>query len=404
MKEVTILGAGYAGLRALKALQEKAGDFHITLVDQNDYHYEATCLHEVAAGTQPKEKITFPIKDVVDTKVTTFVQDRVEKIDTDKQEVTLANHAALHYDYLIVSLGFRSETFGIEGAQEHALQMVNIETAVKIQEHIEAMMRKYKETQDKKYLKLVVCGAGFTGIELVGSLVEARPKYAAIAGVAPEAIEVYCVEAAPSILPMFNDDLTNYCLDHLAKWDVKLMTGKPIKGIKPETVVYQDGQEATDLAELVAGTIIWTTGVSGSEIITESGFEERRGRVMVNADLTDPNHNNVYLIGDVSAVMDKASNRPYPTTAQIATKMGAHAGKNIVNQLAGQATTEFAYQSQGSVASIGNTHAFGVVGTGGKPMKGYPASVVKKMIENKSLLELGGFKQVMAKGRFDLYH
>lgn len=403
MKEVTILGAGYAGLRALRALQEKTGSFHVTLVDQNDYHYESTCLHEVAAGTQTRDKVTFPIKDVVKGS-TTFIQDRVEKIDTEKQEITLVKNKPLHYDYLVVSLGFRSETFGIPGAQEDALQMVNIETAEKIHQHILAMMNKYKETQDKKYLKLVVCGAGFTGIELVGSLVEARPRFAKIAGVEPEAIEIYCVEAAPSILPMFNDDLTNYCLAYLAQWKVQLMTGKPIKAIKPDTVVYQDGKEATDLAELHAATIIWTTGVSGSEVITESGFAERRGRVMVNEDLTDPNHANVYLIGDVSAVMDKSSNRPYPTTAQIATKMGAHAGENILRQLAGQATQPFTYQSQGSVASIGNTHAFGVVGKGSKPMKGYPASVVKKMIENKSLLELGGFKEVMAKGRFDLYH
>lgn len=211
MKEVTILGAGYAGLRALRALQEKAGSFHVTLVDQNDYHYESTCLHEVAAGTQTRDKVTFPIKDVVKGS-TTFIQDRVEKIDTEKQEITLVKNKPLHYDYLVVSLGFRSETFGIPGAQEDALQMVNIETAEKIHQHILAMMNKYKETQDKKYLKLVVCGAGFTGIELVGSLVEARPRFAKIAGVEPEAIEIYCVEAAPSILPMFNDDLTNYCL------------------------------------------------------------------------------------------------------------------------------------------------------------------------------------------------
>ncbi len=401
MKEVTILGAGYAGLMALKTLQKKAGDFHITLVDQNDYHYEATYLHEVAAGTQPKEKICYPIKDVVNPKVTTFVQDRVEKIDADKKEVTLKNGSPIHYDYLIVSLGFRSETFGIEGAEENALEMVTIDSANKIHEHILASMAKYKQTKDEKYLKLVVCGAGFTGIELVGSLVEARPRYAKIAGVDPKEIEIFCVEAAPTILPMFNDDLTNYCLDHLAKWDVKLMTGKAIKAIKPETVVYQDGKDET-MGELEAATIIWTTGVSGSTVIGESGFEERRGRVMVNADLTDPNHNDVYLIGDVSAVMDKESNRPYPTTAQIALKMGTHAAKNVLNQLNGQATQEFTFKSQGSVASIGNTHAFGMVGNTG--IKGYPASFVKKMIENKSLMETGGFKEVFAKGRFDLYH
>ena len=400
MKEVTILGAGYAGLRALHELKKKAaGVFHITLVDRNDYHYEATDLHEVAAGTQPKEKVTYDIKDVVNTKVTTFIQDEVVKINPEKNEVELKNNQPLHYDYLIVALGFQSETFGIPGAEENALEMVNIDSAVKINEHIKAMMAKYKETQDKKYLKLVVCGAGFTGIELVGSLVEAKKQYPEIAGVSEDEIEVYCVEAAPTILPMFNDELTAYCLKYLKKWNVHLMTSCPIKGIKPERVVYAEGDVEK---ELEAATIIWTTGVSGSYVIGESGFDERRGRVMVKDDLTAPNYDNVYIIGDVSAVIDKETDRPYPTTAQIALKMGNKAAKNVIHQMKGEATVPFTFKSDGSVASIGNTHAFGLVGKAS--VKGYPASFIKKMIMNKSLLETGGAKEVMAKGRFDLYH
>lgn len=398
MKNVTILGAGYAGLRTLRELQKKTGDFTITLVDRNSYHFESTDLHEVAAGTQPWEKITYEISDVVKPEMTTFLQDEVLKIDTKKQEVQLKNEGTIAYDYLVVALGFRSETFGIPGAAEYALEMVDIESAKKVYAHILTMMDKYKETQDRKYLNLTVCGAGFTGIELVGSLVENKQEFATRAGVTPEEITVYCVEAAPSILPMFNDELRKYCLDNLAKWDVELMTGKAIKGLKQDTVIYADGDEEK---ELPSGTIVWTTGVSGSEIIGESGFEERRGRVMVKSDLTDPNNENVYLIGDVSAVMDPENNRPYPTTAQIALKMGAHAGRNIMAQLNNQPTKEFTFQSLGSVASIGNSHAFGLVGK--INVKGYPASFVKKMIMNKSLMDTGGVKEVMAKGRFDLY-
>ena len=402
MKQIVILGAGYAGLSTLKALQKKSGDFHITLVDQNDYHYEATDLHEVAAGTQPKEKITYAIKEVVNPKVTTFLQDRVVKVNTDKQEVELENNSALKYDYLVVALGFRSETFGISGAEENALEMVNIDSAVNINNHINAMLKKYKETKDKKYLKFVVCGAGFTGIELLGSLAEMKPKYAKVAGVKPEEIEIYCVEAATRLLPMFNEKLANYAIGKLEGLGVTLLTGKPIKGIKPETVVYQDNAETEELAELEAATIIWTTGVSGSHVMGASGFAERRGRVVVAEDLRDPDHDNVYIIGDVSAVMDPESGRPFPTTAQIALKMGDFAAKNIVRQLNNQATETFTFKSQGSVASIGNTIGLGQVGN--TSVKGYPASFLKKIIMNKSLAATGGMKQMFAKGRFDLYH
>ncbi|MDN6639487.1 MAG: NAD(P)/FAD-dependent oxidoreductase [Tetragenococcus sp.] len=398
MKEVAILGAGYAGLRTLRELQ-KQSDLHITLVDRNDYHYEATDLHEVASGNQPKEKIIYPIKDVVNSKTTTFIQDEVKKIDPDQQVVDLKNNQPLHYDYLVVALGFETETFGISGATENALEMVDVQTAEKVYAHIQAMMKKYKETQDKKYLRLVVCGAGFTGIELVGALHEGKERYAKIAGVDPAEIEIYCIEAMSSILPMFNDKLTQYCLDYLNKWGVHLLTSSPIKAIKPEKVVYgtDDWEE-----ELEAGTVIWTTGVSGSHVVGDSGFSEKRGRVMVSDDLTDPDHDNIYIIGDVSAVMDKESNRPYPTTGQISLQMGSHAAKNIVHQIKGESTENFTFHSLGSVASIGNTHAFGYVGN--TAVQGYPASFMKKMIMNRSLLKTGGLKEVMAKGRFDLYH
>lgn len=398
MKEVAILGAGYAGLRTLRELQ-KQSDLHITLVDRNDYHYEATDLHEVASGNQPKEKIIYPIKDVVNSKTTTFIQDEVKKIDPDQQVVDLKNNQPLHYDYLVVALGFETETFGISGATENALEMVDVQTAEKVYAHIQAMMKKYKETQDKKYLRLVVCGAGFTGIELVGALHEGKERYAKIAGVDPAEIEIYCIEAMSSILPMFNDKLTQYCLDYLNKWGVHLLTSSPIKAIKPEKVVYgtDDWEE-----ELEAGTVIWTTGVSGSHVVGDSGFSEKRGRVMVSDDLTDPDHDNIYIIGDVSAVMDKESNRPYPTTGQISLQMGDHAAKNIQHQIKGESTEPFTFKSLGSVASIGNTHAFGYVGS--TAVQGYPASFMKKMIMNRSLLKTGGLKEVMAKGRFDLYH
>lgn len=400
-KHVVILGAGYAGLRALHELQKEKKDIKITLVDQNDYHFEATDIHEVAAGIQTAERITYPIKDVVKTSCTNFVQGRVEKIDSTKQLVHLKDIAPLSYDYLIVALGYESESFGIKGVEEYSLKMVDIPTSEKVYQHLTAQMERYKQTKDENCLKIVVCGAGFTGIELLGSLVEGKKKLAKIADVEPEKIQLYCVEAVTRLLPMFSEKLGGYGIDHLKKWGVQFLVGKPIKEIKENTVVYLDDQETNTLNELVANTIIWTTGVSGSHVVGDSGFSERRGRVMVQANLTDPDHDNVYIIGDCSAVMDQETNRPYPTTAQISLKMGAHAGKNILAQIKGEPTKDFTFKSLGSVASIGNSHAFGEVGK--IEVKGYPASVIKKAIMDRSLFETGGVKEVLAKGRFDFY-
>lgn len=402
MQEILVLGGGYAGLKTVRNLQKQSGDFHITLVDRNDYHYEATELHEVAAGSQPKEKILFPIVEVINTNKVTFLQDEVGEIDTAGQTVTLKKNGTLSYDYVVVALGFCSETFGIVGAKENALQMVDIDTAEAIHQHIIRTMQKYRETKDKSYLRLLICGAGFTGIELAGAFVDERKEYAEIAGVNPEEIEIICVEAATRILPMFNDELANYGVGLLEKLNVNLMLGSMIKEIKPGEVVYATGQDCSELKSILAETIIWTSGVSGSPIIGKSGFSQRRGRVTVTASLNVLGNENVYVIGDVSAFMDSNTNKPFPTTAQIATRMGAHVAINLAHQLKGQKTEDFSYQPQGTVASVGNSHAFGVVGK--MPLKAYPASVMKKTIMNKSLIDMGGLKELLAKGRFDLYH
>ncbi|MFT8824808.1 MAG: NAD(P)/FAD-dependent oxidoreductase [Liquorilactobacillus mali] len=402
MKEIVILGAGYAGLRALHRLQANVGDFHITLIDRNSYHYEATDLHEVAAGTQSKEKITYAITDVVKPSVTTFIQAKVETIDREAKTVTLDNGQVLNYDYAIVSLGFRSESFGIAGVEDNALEMVDVNSAEKVYHHIVERMQDYSKTQNPDDLKIVVCGAGFTGIELLGSLTESRSSLAKIAGVSADQIEIYCVEAVTRLLPMFDEKLADYGISSLKNWGIKFLTGKPIKEIKPNTVIYQDDKETGATKELSANTIIWTTGVSGSKVMEASGFSQRRGRVIVSDNLTDPDFDNVYIVGDVSAFMNKENNRPYPTTAQVALKMGDYAAKHLLAQLKGNEIEKFTFKSLGSVASIGNTHAFGMVGK--SAVKGYPASFIKKAIMDKSLFATGGVKEVLAKGRFDLYH
>lgn len=402
MKKIVVLGAGYAGLQTVHRLQKLVKDkAQLILVDKNDYHYEATELHEVASGTQPALKITYPIADVLDPAVTTFIQAEVIKIDQAKKQVELRDHAPLTYDYCVLALGFVSETFGIKGAKENALEMTNIKQSLAIHAHIMEAMRKYQTTKDKKYLQLVVCGAGFTGIELAGALAEGRASYAKEAGVTPNEIKITVVEAATRLLPMFSEKLADYGIKLVESLDVKLLCGAKIMEVAPEKVIYEkDGQTES----LAAATIIWTTGVSGSPVVSASELKERRGRVVVTKHLTDPDDDELYLLGDVAAVMDEATKRPYPTTAQIATQMANYAAKDLADRInTGQHLAQgFTYHSKGTVASVGNTHGFGVVGK--TEIKGYPASFIKKIIMNKSLYEIGGLKELLAKGRFDLYH
>lgn len=405
MKKIVVLGAGYAGLKTVVLLQKKLkGDAKIILVDQNSYHYEAADLHEVAAGNVPPTKITYQIKDLIKPEMTTFIQDRVTKIDPKEKKVELANRKEpLTFDYCVVALGFTSETFGIPGAKDNALQMTNVKESLEIHHHIVEKMEDYKKTQNPEDLKIVICGAGFTGIELAGAFVEARPRYAKIAGVNPDDIKITLVEASEHLLPMFSKNLADYGVNLVKKLGVKIDTGCKITEIKPGEVLFKRDDDDKE-SSISAGTIIWTTGVSGSPVIGESGFKERHGRVMVTDHLTDPTDDDIYLIGDDSAVMAPGADRPHPTTAQIALAMADYVAEDLTDRIKNGKRLDkpFTYKSLGTVASVGNTHAFGVAM--GVPLKGYPASVMKKIIADRSLMEVGGMKELMAKGRFDFYH
>lgn len=406
MKHIVVLGAGYAGLRTVTQLQKKLkGQADITLVNRNPYHYQATMIHEIAAGNIPTSKTTFDIQPLLNPNQSTLIIDTVVNVDPTTRTVQLANHDDLHYDYCVLALGFISETFGITGAEENSLPLTNVKQAEAINNHIEEQMTAYQKDHDQNDLRIVICGAGFTGIELAGELADARPRYAKLAGINPEDIHIEVLDAAARLLPMFNDQLAHYGIDLVRKLDVTITKKALIQEIKPGTVLYRKSGEENDqpLHQIEANTIIWTTGVSGSPVIAKAGLKQRRGRVMVTDHLTDPDHDDLYLIGDVAAVMPPHGKRPYPTTAQIALSMATFVAEDLTARLSDQQRpSKYSYHSQGTVASVGDTRGLGT--TGGHSLKGYPASALKKIIVDKSLLELGGIKLMMKKGRFDLYH
>lgn len=398
-KSILVLGAGYAGLRTVRQLQKKNIDATITLVNKNDFHYEATLLHEVAAGTHTDERISFKIKDVIDSSKVNFIQDTVKLINKDENTVTLEKNGTVAYDYLVVALGFESESFGIPGVNEYAASLVDIPTANAALDLLDSNLKKYQTSKDENDLSIVVCGAGFTSIEYLGEITNRLPKLADTYNFPIDKVKITCIEAMPSILPMFEPKLAQYGVDTLERRGVTFITGTPIKEIKDGVVMYEQEGE---LKEAKASTIIWTTGVRGSSIIGESGFKEGRGRVMVNEDLTAPDYPNIFIIGDVSAVMNPEAGRPYPPTAQIAVVQGTKVAENLELALKGQPLSKFTFKSAGTVASLGNNDA--IANVMNKNFKGYIASVMKKGVEDKTLLQLGTMSLLFKKGRFDFYH
>ncbi|WP_195892940.1 NAD(P)/FAD-dependent oxidoreductase [Bacillus massiliigorillae] len=398
-KKIVILGAGYAGLTTIVRLQKLLGanEADIVLVNKNDYHYETTWLHEASAGTIDPNRVCYQIDNIIDSNKVQFVQDTVVEIDKENKKVILEN-GELTYDYLVIGIGAVPETFGIQGLAEHAFTITNMHTAGKIREHIEEQFAIYsKEAEPKaERLTFVVGGAGFTGVEFLGELVQRVPELCKKYNVNIQNVKIICVEAAPTVLPGFDKDLVDYAVSKLEKKGVEFKIQTAITECTPEGILVKKGDEIEEIKSL---TVIWAAGVRGNPIVENMGIETMRGRVKVNLDLRVPGEENIFIIGDGSLMIDEAVNRPYPPTAQIAMQQAVTCAKNITALVRDQGQLEnFKADIKGMVCSLGHNDAIGLVF--GKRLKGTPAAFMKKVIDNRSLFIVGGPGLVMKKGKF----
>lgn len=394
--KIVILGAGYAGLKTTRELTKLLSpeEADIVLVNKHNYHYETTWLHEVAAGTINPNQARFMISDVVHPNRVRLIYDSVVKVNKDDQRVIL-EHGEITYDYLVIALGFESNTFGIKGMEENAYAILDIDSSRLIREHIELQFAKYSagEIDDESALTILVGGAGFTGIEFVGELAEKVPQLCRKYDIDRSKVKIINVEAMPSILPMFDKELVSYAMKSLEDRGVEFRLGAAIKECTEDSFIIGDDNE-----EIKAGTIVWTGGVTGSSVLSESGFEINRGKVTVDADLRAPGFESIFVLGDCAWVMDKEADRPFPPTAQAAMQHAGTCARNIKALLHGEPLEEFVFEDRGTVASLGVTDGIGNVFSGTQ-LKGKAAAAMKKVVDNRSIFLLGGPKILLKKGK-----
>ncbi|MBT2598897.1 MULTISPECIES: NAD(P)/FAD-dependent oxidoreductase [unclassified Oceanobacillus] len=395
--KVVVLGAGYAGLVATRRLTQKlsADEAEIVLINKHNYHYESTWLHEVAAGTINPNQARFMLTDAVNPKRVRLIYDTVTEVNRNEQRVILDN-SEVSYDYLVFALGFVSNTFGIPGMDEHAFAITDIDSSRHIAEHIEYQFAQYSTDENKNddQLTILVGGGGFTGIEFVGELADKVPELCQKYDIDRSKARIINVEAAPSILPVFDDDLVSYAKKALEDRGVEFRIGAPIKECTEEGFIVGDDKEL-----IKAGTVVWTGGVTGNPVLAKSGYELFKGKVNVGPDLRPEGEENVFIVGDCSWTLDQETGRPYPPTGQLATQEGAQVAENISALIRKQPIQDFVYSNKGTVASLGLSDGIGNVLNGNK-LRGKSAAAMKKVVDDRSLFLVGGPKVLLKKGKF----
>ncbi|MDI3327553.1 MAG: NAD(P)/FAD-dependent oxidoreductase [Alicyclobacillaceae bacterium] len=383
-KRVVILGAGYGGLVAALELAKEVTeqDAEIILVNKYDYHQLVTQLYEPAAAAKRDTEVRIPLVKLLSGKPIRLVRDVVTRIDPKEKRVFLQG-GELTYDYLVVALGSETEYFGIPGLKEYSLTLKSVDEARLIRTHIERCFAEYPYDPRPEYMTFVVGGAGLTGIELVGEIADWLPRLCEESNIPRDRVQLYNVEAMPSILPGFDEDLAAKAEAILKAKGVVFKVGSPIVRVEPEAVHLKNGEV------IRTKTIIWTGGVRGNQIVVDAGFEtEPRGRAKVNEYLQAVGYEDVYMAGDCCFVLNEQG-RPYPPTAQLAIQMGSCVAKNLCADLKGGKKVPFAPKILGTVASLGGRDAVGKVGERYKT-SGRIAYFIKDLSQIRYLAKIGG--------------
>jgi NADH dehydrogenase len=391
--KILILGAGYGGIVTAINLQKKLNnnEADITLVNKHDYHYFTTHLHMPAAGTNSIRKTRVNISEVINENKIKLIKGNISKIVPGEKKVIVDDYEIL-YDYLVIALGSEPETFNITGLKEHALSIRTINSVRLIKEHIQYQFAKYKSTPQKtELLTFVVGGAGFTGIEFLGELIERIPRLCKQFDVDPNLVKVYNVEAGNTALAGFDPDLVKEVVTKLESKGVIFKFSTAIKECTTDSIILSTEEI------IKTSTIIWTGGVRGNHLIEESGIETMRGRVKVEPTLLVSNYEEVFVIGD-GALIINSEGRPYPPTAQIAIQEAIVCSDNLIASVRNKELISFTPKISGAVVSFGKYEAVGVVGK--RKFKGLKASMLKRLIDIKYLYTIGGLRLVITKGFF----
>jgi NADH dehydrogenase len=376
---VVILGGGFGGLSAAKALRRAPVD--VLLIDRRNHHVFQPLLYQVAtAGLSPGD-IASPIRWILrkQRNVRVWLAE-VTGVDPDRRLVHLADGSIAPYDYLIVATGAAHAYFGHDEWRVYAPGLKTLEDALDIRRRVLVAFERAEREQDpatqRRLLTFVVVGGGPTGVELAGALAEISRHALAndFRDIAPETARIILVEGGPSVLSAYPEPLSAFARTALERLGVAVWTGSLVTRIEPDRV--HIGGEVVE-----AGTILWAAGVAASPVGRSLGVPvDRVGRVVVNGDLTVPGHPELAVVGDLAAFRT-ADGSLLPGVAQVAIQQAAYAARHIVRRVARarhdssgspEPTPEpFVYRNLGNMATIGRNAA--VCDFGWLRIKGYVA-------------------------------
>ena len=359
---VVILGAGFGGLTAAKALSK---DADVTVVDRHNFQTFLPLLYQVATAGLAADHVAHPVRGALRKSGVKFRMGSPISVDHKNKSVKLDSSEVLEFDHLIVALGSATADFGVAGVNEHALGMQSVHEAIGIRAEV---MRRFEDLcrfEDQTRLSLSVVGGGPTGVEMAGALAELkRGPLKNDEANAAEHIDIYLIEAGPRILPMFSEKLSARAKKDLEKLGVKVLLNTAVQEVKPRQILVKGA------ATIPSEVTIWAAGVKGEPTGGLLNLPLEGTRISVAQNLQVNHYPHIWAIGDISSAKG-ADGGFLPMVAPVAMQQGRWVAKQIMRAARGQALQDFKYLDKGSMATIGRHKA--VVQFKGIQITGIPA-------------------------------
>jgi NADH dehydrogenase len=351
---VVIVGGGFAGLYAARALRHAAA--HVTLIDRRNHHLFQPLLYQVATAGLAPTQIATPIRAIVrHQKNTDVLMGEVTGVDTDAKQVKLGEQC-VPYDYLVLATGARHAYFGHDEWEPFAPGIKTLEDATSLRARILLSFERAELEPDPaeraRLTTFVLIGGGATGVEMAGAIVELANKALArdYRHIDPKMARVVLVEAGPKLLAQFPDDLSEHARRSLEKLGVEVRLGHAV------TTCDEDGVTMGS-TRIESRCVIWAAGVQSSPAAKWLGATaDRAGRAIVGPDLRIKGRKEIFIVGDC-ALAKGAGGKPLPGLASVAKQQGKYAGQAILDELAGRPVKPFAYTNYGELATIGRKAA-----------------------------------------------
>lgn len=383
---VIVVGAGFGGLWAAKALADEPVD--VELIDRNNFHTFFPLLYQVAAAELAPGDISHPVRKIIRRlRNVRFTLAAVQGLDTSRN-VLHTTAGEKRYDFLILALGSTTRYFGVPGAEEHSFPLRTLDEAVVLRNHIlgcfEAAEQHAADAVGHK-LSFVIVGGGPTGVEFAGAVQEL------INGPIPRDhprlpiadAQVVLLEAGARLLAVYPERLSEYAKRRLERMGVEVRLNTAVEKVDAA------GVELGSRGRIDCETVVWTAGVGGPAALENWGLPAAEsGRVTVRPDLRVVGADNVFVVGDSALPVA----RDAPMVAQNATQQGTLAARNVVRMTKGETLEKYSYRDLGNMAVIGRNaavvHLFSRIA-----FKGYPAWVLWLALH---LAKLIGFRNRVA--------